>query len=42
MSPALKSPDCMDTPERSSFNGMVSALIGDRYPALMALGRVYS
>ncbi len=41
-SPAFKSPDWMETPDRSSFNGMVRAFIGDKYPSLMAFGSVYS
>ena len=42
ISPALKSPDCMETPVRSSFSGIVNALIGDKYPSRIAFGRVYS
>lgn len=39
---ALKSPACTETLLISILSGIVSALIGDRYPSLIALGRVYS
>ncbi len=42
MSPALKSPAWTPTPAKSSLSGTVNALIGDRYPDLIAFGRVYS